>query len=223
MMTLIEAILLSYAALFPIVNPVGSSVIFLSLIQGSTTQQIDSLAFKIALYVVVMLLIVLIIGSLILNIFGVTVPIVLISGGLLLAHVGWQMLNKPQDDPTEHPYRAIRDKHIGQIEKIEDPRAFYPLTLPVTAGPSCIAITIAVGAHGKKTILETQLWAMFGHSIGIVFIGITVYICYRYAHYILDKLKDAGRNVIMCLAAFINICIGLQITWHGLIMLTPNS
>ena len=116
MMTLIQAILFSYAALFPIVNPVGSSIIFLSLIKGSTTQQINNLAFKISLYSIVMLLIVLFVGSFILSIFGVTVPIVLISGGLLLAQVGWQMLNKPHDESTEHPYIVSRDKNIDQIK-----------------------------------------------------------------------------------------------------------
>lgn len=207
----------SYAALFPIVNPLGSSIVFLSLIKGSSTKEINRLAFKISLYLIVMLIIVLFFGSLILNIFGITIPIVLISGGLLLAHVGWQMLNKSRDESTEHHF-----KHIDQIEKIEDPRAFYPLTLPVTAGPTCIGITIAIGAHRAQNAWELKLMDMLGYSIGITLIGITVYFCYRYSHYLVDKLKEAGRSVVMCLAAFINICIGLQITWRGISMLIPK-
>jgi multiple antibiotic resistance protein len=219
MMTLIQAIFFAFAALFPIVNPLGASIVFLSLIKGSSTQQINSLALKISVYVIAMLLIVLFVGSLLLNIFGVTVPIVLISGGLLLTHVGWQMLNKPNEESTEHPFSSNRGINMSHIEKIEDPRAFYPLTLPVTAGPTCIAVTIAIGAHGAHSNWEIRLLTTLGHSIGIVLIGVTVFFCYRYSHYIFDKLKDAGKNVVMCLAAFINICIGLQITWHGLSML----
>ena len=143
----------------------------------------------------------------------------LISGGLLLAHVGWQMLNKSHKESTNNPITSNRDTNIKHIEKIEDPRAFYPLTLPVTAGPTCIAITIAIGAHGDHNSWDVRLLTTLGHAIGIVLIGVTVYFCYRYSHYIIDKLKDAGRNVVMCLAAFMNICIGLQITWHGLSML----
>lgn len=219
MITLIQAILFSYAALFPIVNPMGSSIIFLSLVKGASPQQINDLAFKIAIYAIVMLLIVLFLGSWILNIFGVTVPIVLISGGLLLTQVGWQMLNKPHDESTKGSLLANRDKNISQIAKIKDPGVFYPLTLPVTAGPTCIAITIAIGAHSGKNFSGTKLLAMFGYTIGIVLIGMTIFFCYRYSHYIFDKLKDTGKNVVMCLAAFINICIGLQITWHGIDML----
>lgn len=218
-MAIVEGVLFSYAALFPIVNPLGSSIVFLTLVKGSSAQQINQLAFKISLYVMIMLIIVLFVGSWILKIFGITIPIVLISGGLLLAYVGWQMLNKPHDDNSLH---TNRDKNLKQIEKIEDPRAFYPLTLPVTAGPTCIAITIALGVHSLDTPLEIRMLAMAGYSIGIVLIGVTVFFCYRYSHYIVDKLKEAGRNVVMCLAAFINICIGLQITWHGLSMLIPK-
>lgn len=219
MMMVIQAILFSFAALFPIVNPMGASIVFLSLIKGSSTQKINYLAFKISVYVIVMLLTVLFVGSLILNIFGVTIPIVLISGGLLLAQVGWQMLNQSQSTVKEHPLHMRRDTNISHIEQIEDPRAFYPLTLPVTAGPTCIAITITIGAHNHNVIFSLNLLTMLGHCIGIILIGLTVFFCYRYSHYIVDKLKDAGRNVVMCLAAFLNICIGLQITWHGLSML----
>lgn len=219
MITLIQAIFFAYAALFPIVNPLGASVVFHSLVKDSSAQQINDLAFRISIYVIVMLLIVLFVGSLILNTFGITIPIVLISGGLLLMHVGWQMLSKPHEESTANPISSNRDADINHIEKIEDPRAFYPLTLPVTAGPTCIAITIAIGAHGAHNIWEIKLLTMLGHSIGIVLMGITVFFCYRYSHYIINKLNDAGRNVAMCLAAFINICIGLQITWHGLSLL----
>lgn len=220
MVKLIQAIFLSYAALFPIVNPIGASIIFLALVKDSSRQEINALALKISLYVIVMLVIVLLVGAIILNIFGVTIPIVLISGGLLLAHVGWQMLTKPNDNFAEqHRGPDSKDKNIDQIKKITDPRAFYPLTLPVTAGPTCIAITIAIGAHTGQADWETRLISTIGYTIGIILIGGTVYFCYRYSHYILDKLKDAGRNVVMCLAAFINICIGLQIIWRGLDML----
>ncbi|ARB93271.1 MarC family protein [Legionella longbeachae] len=222
MMVLIQAIFFSFAALFPIVNPVGASIVFLTLVKGSSRQQINALAIKISIYTVVMLLLVLVVGSLILSIFGITVPIVLISGGLLLTQVGWQMLYKPHDESTGLSSSASQGKKISQLKSIEDPRAFYPLTLPVTAGPTCIAITIALGAHGAQNVWESKFLAMLGYSIGIILIGLSVFFCYRYSYYIFDKLKDAGKNVVMSLAAFLNICIGLQIIWRGIEMLIPK-
>jgi multiple antibiotic resistance protein len=220
-MVFIQAIFFSFTALFPIVNPMGAAIIFLTLVKGSSPQQINILATKISIYAVIMLLIVLFVGSWILSIFGVTVPIVLISGGLLLAQVGWQMLNQSKD--TELSLPTKQEKKPGEIEKFTDPRAFYPLTLPVTAGPTCIAITIALGAHSiAQATWKMKSMALLGNSIGIVLIGLSIFFCYRYSHYLFDKLKDTGRNVAMSLAAFINICIGLQITWRGLAMLIPK-
>lgn len=220
-MVFIQAVFFSFTALFPIVNPMGAAIIFLTLVKGSSLQQINILATKISIYAVIMLLIVLFVGSWILSIFGVTVPIVLISGGLLLAQVGWQMLNHSKD--TGNSLTKKQEKNPGEIEKFTDPRAFYPLTLPVTAGPTCIAITIALGAHSTaQATWKMKSMALLGNSIGIVLIGLSIFFCYRYSHYLFDKLKDTGRNVAMSLAAFINICIGLQITWRGLAMLIPK-
>lgn len=42
-----------------------------------------------------------------------------------------------------------------------------------------------------------------------------VYLCYRYATRLLNKLGDVGTLVMMRLAAFILLCIGLQMIWSG--------
>lgn len=65
------------------------------MIPGATPQKIHVLSVKIAFFSTIMLLIVLLLGAFILKIFGITLPIVLISGGLLLFYVGWQILNAP--------------------------------------------------------------------------------------------------------------------------------
>lgn len=207
MLELIQAIPFAFAALFPVVNPIGSSFIFLALVNGSSVQAINKLAVKIALYAAILLSIVLIGGSSILRLFGISIPIVLIGGGLVLAYIGWQLLNQP--DASTNTASVETDKKVDEM-------AFYPLTMPVTAGPGCIAVAIALGAHSIRADWEATILSEIGNCIGILLIGVTVFFCYRYAHAITRKLGTAGTRVIMRMAAFINLCIGLQIVYHGL-------
>lgn len=209
MLELIQAIPFSFAALFPVINPVGSTVIFLTLVRGASSEELNRLAFKIALYTAVMLSIVVVAGSWILRVFGITIPIVLIGGGLVLAYIGWQILNEPQtDDVTETPEKTSDQTAEGM--------AFYPLTMPVTSGPGCIAVAIALGAHAVQPSLEQTALGQLGTIIGVILVSLTVFICYRYAHEFAKRMKNSGRQVIMRLAGFINLCIGLELVWHGM-------
>lgn len=209
MLELIQAIPFSFAALFPVVNPIGSSVIFMSIVRGSSPQTLNRLAVKIALYVTIMLSVVLFVGSWILRIFGITIPIVMIGGGLVLAYIGWQLLNRPSTNPDANVSKQ-------NTEQDADNMAFYPLTMPVTAGPGVIAVTMALGAHSMTQHWNTTLLSLAGNTAGIILISLTVYFCYRYTHDITQKLGEAGTQVIMRLAAFLNLCIGLELIWHGI-------
>lgn len=208
-MALIQAIPFSFAALFPVVNPIGSSVIFASIAHNASAQELKVLAFKIALYAATLLIVVLFVGSSILRAFGITIPVVLIGGGLVLAYIGWQLLNEPtssRDGSPDAP--TLSDSQANAM-------AFFPLTMPITAGPGCIAVAIALGAHSIAGSWESTLMNQIGNSIGIILVSISVYFCYRYTRAITQKLGQSGMNVIMRLAAFINLCIGLQLIVHG--------
>ncbi len=213
MLELLQAIPFGFAALFPVINPIGSSVIVLALVDGSSTAELNRLAFKIALYTAIMLAIALFAGSWILRIFGITIPIVLLGGGLVIAYIGWMLLN--QSNGNHDAANVTRnDKSIDQM-------AFFPLTMPVTAGPGCIAVAITLGAHSAQSSLEVTLLSQLGYTIALVLVSLTVYFCYRFSHTITAHLGASGTQVLMRLAAFINLCIGMQIMWHGVRLLLP--
>jgi multiple antibiotic resistance protein len=116
----IEATVLVVAALFPIVNPLGSAAIFVNLVGpiASTTQRL--LAQKIAIYSFFLLLCSLLWGVHVLAFFGIEIYAVQIGGGLVVAATGWSLLNKDsgQAKPTATPEDEILET------------AFYPFTLP---------------------------------------------------------------------------------------------
>lgn len=209
MLELLQAIPFAFGALFPVVNPIGSAVIFLSLVDGTSTPVLNELSVKISIYATVMLIIVLFAGSFILRLFGISIPIVLIGGGLVLAYIGWNLLNKPDASVKSDAGDVDREENIEAM-------AFYPLTMPVTAGPGCIAVAIAIGAHSINTNFVTTMLSQIGNAIGICLVGATIFICYRYAYPITSRLGRSGMRVIMRLAAFINLCIGLELIWHGI-------
>src|SRR5579863_9567319 len=94
-----DTILLIYAALFPIVNPVGSAPLFLGLTQFTTDQQRSALAMRVAFNSFFLLLGSLVVGSHVLEFFGISLPAVRIGGGLVVAAFGWKLLNsEPSPD-----------------------------------------------------------------------------------------------------------------------------
>lgn len=211
MLELIQAIPFSFAALFPVLNPIGSSVIILSLVEGNPPSTLNLLALKISIYTAIMLITVLLIGTDILRVFGITIPIVLIGGGLVLAYIGWQILTEPSDAKDR-----VKSSTTPEMKSDIKSMTFYPLTMPVTAGPGCIAVVIALGAHASGDNLQTKLSQQLGNAIGIMLVSLTVYLCYRYTHVIADKIGQSGTAVIMRIAAFFNLCIGMQLMWHGI-------
>lgn len=206
----LQTIPFAFAALFPVVNPIGSSVIFLSLTKGARAAEQRVLAWRVALYTFLMLTIVFFVGSWVLRIFGISVPIVLIGGGLVISYIGWEMLNQ-----AEGTHKTSLEKQCGSYRRM----AFYPLTMPVTAGPGSIAVAITLGAHSVSGDWAQTAGVDLGSVTGLFLIALVVYFCYRYANSIVKKLGATGAEVLMRLAAFINLCIGLQILWRGVSLL----
>ncbi len=208
MFELIQAIPFSFAALFPVLNPLGSAIIFLTFTQSLAEPAVHKLALKVAINTFVLLVVVLLTGSWILRFFGITIPIVQISGGLVVAYIGWTLLNQSSSGNSSGPSAAKNEQQANDL-------AFFPLTMPITAGPGCIAVTLTVGAHEITHNLASTLLGLLGAIIGIVLAAISVFFCYRYADRLTSKLGGAGKQVIMRLSAFINLCIGIEIIWHG--------
>src|SRR5215472_6453372 len=95
---LVKHTLLVVGALFPIVNPIGNTPIFLSLTRGLSGQGRTVLARMIALNGLTLILISIFIGTHILTFFGISLPVVQVGGGLVVISTGWALLRRPADD-----------------------------------------------------------------------------------------------------------------------------
>jgi multiple antibiotic resistance protein len=209
----IHTFLLVYAGLFPIVNPVGSAPIFLSMTSGLTREERKSLAGHISFNSVLLLLGSLFIGSHVLEFFGITLPAVRVAGGLVLTAFGWKLLQSDDQQTADQKDSQATNKRIAPKD------SFYPLTMPLTVGPGSMSVAITLGSQRPKTAdlahLGPVIQLIGGAVAGLLAIAITVYVCYRFGERMARALGTTGTSVVVRLSAFILLCIGIEILWNG--------
>ena len=201
---------LAFSALLPVINPLGSALLFLGLVGDAPGSVYRSLARKIAVSTTLFLAIVELVGTALLAFFGISLPVVQVAGGLVLATMGWSLLN--QQGPASNPDRqAVTDAALGSL----DQKVFYPLTFPLTAGPGCIVVTLTLSAHASVRGLLDNAMAHAGILLAIAALSFTVFLCYGYAPRITARISPQSAHGILRVIAFVLLCIGVQITWNG--------
>lgn len=210
-----KSFLLTYAALFPIVNPFGSAPLFLSLTQFCTDRQRVTLAGGVAINSFFLLLGSLFVGSYVLELFGISLPVVRIAGGLLVAAFGWRLVNSELAVSTDHASASASASKML-------PDAFYPLTMPLTVGPGSMSVAITLGSQKPRGGFEQVMLLGSAAILGVLAIVATVYVSYRFAQRFTSFLGQTGTNVVIRLSSFILLCIGIQILWSGWTELTAH-
>ena len=146
---------LAFSALLPLINPLGSALVLLGLVGDAPASVFRDLARKIAIRTTLFLAVVELVGSALLEFFGISLPVVQVAGGLVLATMGWGLLN--QNEVKADPDRtAVAEASFGSLEQ----KVFYPLTFPVTAGPGCIVVMLTLSAHASVKGVSAMLWPM---------------------------------------------------------------
>ena len=121
-----------------------------------------------------------------LRIFGVSLPIVRVAGGLLVTANGWRLLNdQSSTNPSPHPVEAW-EREVAR-------RAFYPLTFPLTVGPGSISRRHHARCEGAE-----QQWAgpwreLLAGLVGVLIVSLIVFLSYRFASR-LDCLSRRNRH-----------------------------
>jgi multiple antibiotic resistance protein len=205
--------LLIVGALFPIVNPIGNTPIFLSLTKGLSARGRTVLARMIAVNGLILILTSIFIGTHILAFFGISLPVVQVGGGLVVISTGWTLLRQPNDEDDDE---SGDSKSRGECHEADYARqAFYPLTLPLTVGPGSISVAITVGANRPEG--SEWHWPLIGGALlGSALIAVSIYLSYRFAERLARTLGESAMNIMIRMSSFILVCIGVQILWNGL-------
>ncbi len=214
-MLLWTSFLLAFSTLLPLINPLGSSLIFLGLVGEAPAEIFRSLALRIAINNIIFLLIVEVLGSAILRFFGISLPIVQVSGGLVIAALGWSMLNQRNAQASAQQKQDEAQAFSAAATRGLEQKAFYPFTFPITSGPGTIVVTLTLSAHEARTAITANILSHLGLFLAIVLLSFLVYLCYAYAPKLAKSVSPSTIQGIQQVMAFIVLSIGIQIAWNG--------
>jgi multiple antibiotic resistance protein len=213
-----KSFLLAFSALLPLINPLGSALVFLGLVGPAPAETYHRLARKIAINNIIFLAIIELLGSAILRFFGISLPIVELSGGVVIASIGWSVLNQKPEQVGTTSLQASAMLNDGRDCELDE-KAFYPLTFPITSGPGTLVVMLTLSARiSDKTVTDAVLGHV-GIFLAVVVLSWGVYFCYGNAPRLTQRVRQSTVQGILRVIAFILLCIGVQIAWNGLSVL----
>jgi len=206
----LHTIFIGFLSLFPAVNPVGSAFIVDPLLGDLSFPERKRAAKKVALYCFVICIVSALIGSWIMRLFGISIPIVQLAGGVLICRMGWTLLNTDQVKGEKETAQPVR--RSGDIENL----LFYPISFPMSTGAGTISVILTLAAHEDETDILNHILNLGALFVAILLICLLIYICYANTARLINRLGPRGEQIVNRLSAFLVFCIGMQIAYAGL-------
>ena len=189
----------TFLALFPIVNPLGGIPVFFTLTADFPDEERRRTALKTAFYVIAILVIFMLFGRFVLNFFGISLPVLKIAGGLIVANTAWGMVTGSHRVTKEETSEALTKEDIS----------LTPMAMPMLSGPGSIGVVMGLAAESDN------LLSYLGMVIGIVGLGLTVYLCLSLGGPFVKRLGPGAVGAINRIFGFLILAIAVQLVWNG--------
>lgn len=197
--TLPNAATATFLALFPIVNPFGGIPLFFSMTSDFSQSERNRTALKTAAYVFAILVTFLFFGRFVLNFFGISLPVLQIAGGLIVANTAWGMVTGSARLTPAESDEAITKEDIS----------LTPMAMPILSGPGSIGVVMGLAA-------DVHNWAAYvGMVIGIAVLAIVVYLFLRLGGPLVARLGPSAVGAISRIFGFLILAIAVQLVWNG--------
>lgn len=206
----LHLIFFAFLSLFPAVNPIGSAFIVEPLLGNLSMLQRKNASKKVALYCFVICTVTALIGSWVLKLFGISIPIVQVAGGAMICRMGWLLLTS--DNELKSKKETAHPDVTSDISDI----LFYPVAFPMTTGPGTISIILTLSAQENETSIGQHFFNLVALVVALIGICILIFICYANTPRITQRLGPRGEQIVNRLSAFLVFCIGLQIAFSGI-------
>ncbi|HEY4336195.1 MAG TPA: MarC family protein [Puia sp.] len=206
----LHTIFIGFLSLFPAVNPVGSAFIVDPLLGDLSFAERKRAAKKVALYCFAICIVSALIGSWIMRLFGISIPIVQLAGGVLICRMGWQLLNTDQVKGEKETAQPVR--RPGDIDNL----LFYPVAFPMSTGAGTISVILTLAAHEDETNVFNHVLNLAALFVAILLVCLLIYICYANTARLITRLGPRGEQIVNRLSAFLVFCIGMQIAYGGI-------
>lgn len=193
------AALETFLALFPIVNPFGGVPMFFALTSEMAPSERRKTALKTALYVIGILIVFLFFGRFVLNFFGISLPVLQIAGGLIVANTAWGMVTASSRMTPAESHEASTKEDIS----------LTPMAMPMLSGPGSIGVVMGLAAHADS------MAAYVGMVIGIVVLGVVVFLFLSLGGPFVKRLGPGATGAINRIFGFLILALAVQLVWDG--------
>src|SRR6478736_2429694 len=193
-----ELFIYLFAALFSVLNPIGTVPIFVGLTQHDTQSERNRISIWTSVNVFIILLISYLIGQYVLSFFGISIDALRIAGGIINLNSGFSLLTG-----NFSKKRGVNKKVQKDAQKRND-IALTPLAIPMLAGPGSMSLLIAFYQEHHQT------QEIIACSLAILAVALSIFIILRSAHYLARFLGPSGIVAISRIVGFIVIAIGIQ-------------
>lgn len=193
-----ELFIYLFAALFSVLNPIGTVPIFVGLTQDDSKAERSRVSLWTAIDVFLILLIAYFIGKYVLSFFGISIEALRIAGGLIIVNSGFNLLSG-----NSSKRKGINKRVESDVQRRND-IALTPLAMPMLAGPGSMSLLIAFYQEHHE-MLEMVIAVLAMAAVSLV-----IFLILRSAHYLSRILGASGIVAISRIIGFIVIAIGIQ-------------
>ena len=176
-----------FTGFFGVMNPIANVPIFIGLVENSSSATKKRIALKSTFFAFLITASFILLGKLIFQLFGLTIPAFKITGGILIFFIGVEMLKSKKTS-----------MHDNQIE-VDEGIAVSPLAIPILAGPGTIvtAMNFVAGADYLKMGIVITMFAL---------LCLLTYISFSMSQKIIEKL---GQNIIRVVGKLMGLIIAI--------------
>jgi multiple antibiotic resistance protein len=189
----------TFLALFPIVDPFGGVPIFFTMTANWTERDRSHTAFKTGLWVFIILVTFLFFGRFVLYFFGISLPVLKIAGGLIVANTAWGMVTSTARISAAESHEAESKEDIS----------LTPLAMPLMSGPGAIGVVMGLAAHVDNAA------GYFGMVLGVAGIAVSVALFFWLGGPLVRRLGPGAVGAINKIFGFLILAIAVQLVWNG--------
>lgn len=203
----LEYFIISFIAIFVIINPVTTGLVFNTLLFFRKQEERNVIAWRAATFATSVLLVFAFLGQHILSIFGISIGAFRIAGGIILFGIGMNMIKNVQGEHHQTEENPELD---------DDDVSIIPLAIPFISGPGAIATVLILTTEAPSI-------AHLAPVVAAIFVVTTLcYFAMRYSHVVASRIGETERRVITKVFGLILVVIAVQFVINGLLDVVPD-
>ena len=185
----------AFMAFFAIMNPISDLPAYMALVADDSQKISRKIAFRSLLIAFVIITVFIFSGDFIFKVFGITIVSLRIAGGILVAVIGYHMING-NHSPS---YKGMEQQAVNS-----DPMsiAISPLAMPLFAGPGTITTALSLANGGLRNQLITV--------VAFALLCVITYLLLRSGKQIADFLGKNLMKIITKMMGLLLFSIGIQ-------------